>query len=153
MGNSNKKIYLVLDNIRSAYNVGSIFRTADGAGSTELFICGITPTPENPKVLKTSLGADKSVAWRYFQSIEMALKQLRENSVPIYAVETDEKSIDYREFDFPDISAIIVGNEKSGISEEILKTVDSIIELPMRGRKNSLNVAVCTGVILYKMTE
>lgn len=153
MGNSNKRIYLVLDNIRSAYNVGSIFRTSDGAGSTELFLCGITPTPENPKVLKTSLGADKSVMWSYFQNTELALKHLRENSIPIYAIETDEKSQDYREFDFPNISAIILGNEKSGISEEILKTVDSIIELPMRGRKNSLNVAVCTGVILYKMTE
>lgn len=150
---SDKKIYIVLDNIRSAYNVGSIFRTADGAGSTELLLSGITPTPENPKVLKTSLGADKSVRWRYFQTTELALEQLRGEGIPIYAIETDERSIDYRVFDFPSIFAIILGNEKSGISGEILAKVDSIIELPMRGKKNSLNVAVCTGIILYKITE
>lgn len=147
--NPNEKTYIVLDNIRSAFNVGSIFRTSDGAGKCEILICGISPTPDNPKVLKTSLKSEKSVPWSYFSKTTEAIEYLREKNIPIYSVEEHEKSIDYKNIEYPPEVAFVFGHEKRGVEDELLLQSDKIIHIPMSGIKRSLNVAVCAGIIIY----
>ena len=141
--------YVILDNIRSAFNVGSIFRTSDAAGDCNIIICGMTATPENPKVLKTSLGAEKSVPWKYYKSTIDAIKDLKDENVPIYAIEINNNSVDYQSITFPNPVALIFGHEKMGVSDEALTESDKVIHIPMRGIKKSLNVATTAGIILY----
>ena len=158
-----QEIYLILNNIRSAYNVGSIFRTADGAGVSKIYICGITPTPSsrNPstgsgfstKVEKTSLGAEKTVPWEYRKQTRKCLLELKNQNLnlKIIALEQSEKSINLFKFKPKFPLALIVGNEVRGINKKILSYADKIIEIPMHGKKESLNVAVATGIALYQL--
>jgi len=148
-----QEIYLILHNIRSAYNVGSIFRTADAAGVKKIYLCGYTPTPDNQKVVKTSLGAEKYVPWEYHKQTWQLLKKIKIKKIHIIALEQTKKSVDYRQFKprFP--LALVVGNEVKGLSKKILTYADKIIAIPMYGRKESLNVAVATGIALYKLIE
>lgn len=144
---------MILHNIRSAYNVGSIFRTADAAGVKKIYICGYSPTPADRKVGKTSLGAEKTVPWEYFRQTWKLMEKLKKEGVQIVALEQSKKSIDYRKFKprFP--LALVIGNEVRGLSKEILKYADKIIVIPMYGQKESLNVAVAAGIALYKIAE
>ncbi|MBI2057825.1 MAG: RNA methyltransferase [Candidatus Yanofskybacteria bacterium] len=154
-------IYLVLHNIRSAYNVGSIFRTADGAGISKIYLCGITPNPKDePKIAKTSLGAEKHVPWERYKQTWRLLEKLKEQKVKITALEQSKDSIDYRKFKPKFLPAgrqvhlaLVVGNEVKGLSKKILKYCDKIIEIPMYGKKESLNVSVAAGVALYEITK
>lgn len=156
-----QELYLILHNVRSAYNVGSIFRTADGAGVTKIYLCGITPTPQdiNPstgsgfatKVAKTSLGAEKFVPWEYHKQTWRLLAKLKKEGVQIAALEQSPKSMDYRKLKPKFPLALIVGNEVKGLNKKILSLADKIIEIPMYGKKESLNVAVATGIVLYKI--
>lgn len=148
-----KKLHVIVDNIRSAYNVGSIFRTSDGAGVQEIHICGISPTPEIEKVNKTALGSTQSVKWQYHISVQKALEYFKEKNIPIYAIELTDNSIDYREVEYPEELAIILGHETEGIKEEIISQCNSAISVPMRGKKESLNVATVAGIIIYKILE
>ena len=141
-----------LDNIRSAYNVGSIFRTADGVGVETLHLGGISPTPEHPKVVKTALGAQRSVRWEYHPNGVEAVKLLKGDGYRIWSVEntpTAERlfSIDLTRIGEPLL--LVLGNEKAGIDPGILDLSDKIISVPMLGRKNSLNVVVAFGVVSY----
>ena len=165
----NHNIYLVLDNIRSAYNVGSIFRTADGAGVSKIFLCGYTPTPirferfdlgsskrsnlEENKIAKTSLGAEKYVPWEQYKQTWRLLEKLKKDEISIIALEQTKKSIDYRKFKPKFPLALVLGNEVGGLSKKILKYADKIIEIPMRGKKESLNVSVAAGIALYEITK
>jgi tRNA G18 (ribose-2'-O)-methylase SpoU len=160
-------IYLILHNIRSAYNVGSIFRTADAAGIEKIYVCGYSPIPNdtknNPsssyssgsssKLSKTALGAEKSVPWKYHKQTWRLLEKLKKEGVQIVALEQTKKSIDYRKFKprFPLV--LVVGNEVRGLSKDILKYADKIITIPMYGKKESLNVAVATGIAIFKIVE
>lgn len=153
-----KEIYVVIHNIRSALNVGSIFRTSDGAGVSKIYLTGYTPTPENPKVLKTALGAQNSVPWEKYYNIANLLKKLKNKKIQIVALEQTKNSIDYRKFSvrggkphFP--LALIVGNEISGLSDKILKYTDKIIAIPMYGQKESLNVSVAFGIAVYNIVD
>jgi 23S rRNA (guanosine2251-2'-O)-methyltransferase len=148
-----QEVYLILHNIRSAYNVGSIFRTADAAGVKKVYLCGYTPTPDNQKVVKTSLGAEKYISWEYYKQTWQLLKKLKAEKVQIIALEQTKKSVDYRQFKprFP--LALVVGNEVRGLSKKFLTYADKIIAIPMYGRKESLNVAVAAGIALYKLIE
>jgi 23S rRNA (guanosine2251-2'-O)-methyltransferase len=148
-----QEVYLILHNIRSAYNVGSIFRTADAAGVKKIYLCGYTPTPDNQKVVKTSLGAEKYISWEYCKQAWQLLKKLKAEKVQIIALEQTKKSVDYRQFKprFP--IALMIGNEVRGLSKKILTYADKIIAIPMYGRKESLNVAVAAGIALYKLIE
>lgn len=148
-----KQIYLVLHNIRSAHNVGSIFRTADAAGVSKIYLCGYTPTPENIKVEKTALGAEKTVPWEQHKQTWRLLAKLKKEGIKIVALEQTPKSVDYRKFKpkFPMI--LVLGNEVSGLSKEILKYADKIIAIPMYGQKESLNVSVAVGIALYKVID
>jgi len=157
------KFYLILHNIRSAYNVGSIFRTADGAGIEKIYLTGYSPAPavkDNPyktkaqKMLaKTALGAEKNVSWKKNKNLDVLIKKLKKEKFQVVALEQDETSVDYRKFKLKFPLALIVGNEVMGLDKRILKKCDQIIEIPMRGEKKSLNVSVATGIVGYKIAH
>ncbi|MBI2068894.1 MAG: RNA methyltransferase [Candidatus Yanofskybacteria bacterium] len=148
-----KEIYLILDNIRSRENVGSIFRTADAAGVSKIYLCGITPTPPHEKISKTALGAEMYVPWEYCKRAADILKKLKKQKIKIVALEQTPKSVDIFEYrpKFP--LALVLGNEVKGLSPQILKYCDKKISIPMYGKKESLNVSVATGVALYIIKE
>ncbi len=152
-----QKLFLILHNIRSAENVGSILRTADAVRVEKVYLCGITPAPldrfgrPNPRVLKASLGAEKSVAWELREDIFSLITELKESGVHIIALEQSERSVNYHTLKLNKTAALIVGNEVDGVSEEILSLCDMIIEIPMRGKKESLNVSVACGVALFSI--
>ena len=143
-----KKMYVVLDNIRSVFNVGSFFRTADAVGNAELCLCGITATPDNPKMFKTALGATESVEWSYFNNVMEAIDQLKAESVPIYSVELIEGAEHFQKVKYPDTIALVFGHEKNGVSGFALDKSDKIIYIPMSGIKESLNVATSAGIVM-----
>lgn len=149
------KIYVVLDNIRSIHNVGSIFRTADCAGISKIYLCGVTPLPidrfgrKRSDFQKVALGAEDSVPFEYKDETLVALAELKKRGVQIIAVEQANNSIDYRSFNPTGDVAFVFGAEVPGVSAGVLKKCDKIIEIPMRGKKESLNVSVTVGVILF----
>lgn len=157
MAEKNKAICVILHNIRSLYNVGAIFRTADAAGVKKIYLTGYTPTPLDgfgkirKDFHKTALGAEKTVDWKHYKKISSALKKLRQDKISIIAVEQSPAAINYKKFKpvFP--LAFIFGNEVRGLSKKILRKCDKIIEIPMRGRKESLNVSVAGGIILFSV--
>ena len=148
------KIHIVLDNIRSAFNVGSIFRSSDGAGSVErIYLCGITSPIDNPKLEKTALGALDYIPSEHYDTTEEALEELKEQNIPIYSVELADDSEDFQNFKYPNEFALVFGHEKKGVDDEILKLSDKIISIPMRGKKESLNVANTASIVLYEATR
>ena len=148
-----KQVCLILHNIRSAYNVGSIFRTADAAGVNKIYICGYSPTPDNKKVAKTALGAEKTVLWENHRQTWRLMEKLKKEGVQVAALEQSKKSVDFRKFKPKFPIALVIGNEIRGLSKEILKRADKIIAIPMYGRKESLNVSVAAGIAVYRLTR
>lgn len=143
-------IYGLLDNIRSLYNVGSMFRTADGARVEKLLLCGFTPSPPRKEIDKTALGSTQSVPWQYFPSPTDAILFLKERGIKICVLEHTNKSVPYYELkktDFP--ICIIVGNEITGTSHDFIEHADIAIEIPMYGMKQSLNAAVAFGIAVF----
>jgi tRNA G18 (ribose-2'-O)-methylase SpoU len=151
-----KKV-LILDSIRSVINVGAIFRTADAIGMDKIFLTGYCPTPvdrfgrEREDFKKSSLGA--KVDWEYFENISDLILSLKKQNFNIISIEQDSKSIDYKKIKLEDKNAVIMGNENFGVNKNVLKISDQIAELPMFGFKNSLNVSVTTGIILYSFFD
>ncbi len=154
---------LILDHIRSAHNVGALFRTADGAGVDLIYLVGYTPQPAQKElylsdaekaIAKTALGAEKALAWKYVKTLPPLLKRLKKADYTIVALEQSPGSIDYRDLKLARGAevALVVGNEVEGVSSRVLKQCDQTIELPMRGEKNSLNVAVAGGIALYHLS-
>ncbi len=143
------RVEVIVDNVRSLYNVGSIFRTADGAGIQHLHLCGITPTPENPKVAKTALGAEEAVAWRYWPSAVDAARWLQEQGAWLAALETEAVESSIFEIEAPSFVALVIGNEVAGIDPGVLTLADACVAIPMAGRKRSLNVATAFGIAAY----
>ena len=144
-------IVIVLDNIRSLNNIGSIFRTGDAFRIEGIHLCGITGTPPHREIQKTALGATESLDWTYFNKTTDAIKFLKEQHYKIIAVEQMDSSIDLRDF-IPGLSekiALVFGNEIKGISDEILNFVDIGIEIPQFGTKHSFNVSVSAGIVLW----
>ncbi|MBI2035676.1 MAG: TrmH family RNA methyltransferase [Candidatus Liptonbacteria bacterium] len=159
---------MILHNIRSLHNVGSIFRTADAVGVEKIYLCGITPAPldrfgcARKQLIKVSLGAEKTVPWEYSRSAVSVIRKLKKDGYKIFVVEQNAKSIPYykvkvrssglrksqRTYEVPRV-ALVLGNEVSGLSPHILKLADKILEIPMLGRKESLNVAVAFGIVAY----
>ena len=146
----------VLENIRSAYNVGSIFRSADGAGISKLFLVGYTPSPIDrfgrvqPEIQKTSLGASETIAWNHQPSLSsQEIENFKAEGYMVVAVEQGKESVSLPEFTPPENVVYILGNEVDGISEELLNLADIIVEIPMYGEKESLNVSVAAGIIFY----
>jgi len=148
------EIHIVLDNIRSAFNVGSIFRSADGAGSVKkIYLCGITTQIDNPKLDKTALGATEMIPSEYYDTTMEAIEELKEQGIPIYSVELTPDAQNFQDIKYPPKVALIFGHEKRGVDEEILKKVDKTVYIPMRGKKESLNVANCASIMLYEITR
>ena len=149
-----KERAVILDNIRSAGNVGSIFRSADGFGFTHAYVCGISPTPDNEAVTKTSLGAEDSVPWSYHKDTVQLVKGLKKEGWKIFALEehTRARKI-FHAGTLHDDMALIVGNEITGVDPELLGWCEDILFIPMRGNKKSLNVAVAFGIAAYALDE
>ena len=143
------QFFVVVDNVRSIENVGSVFRTSDAFGVDAIYICGISPTPKNEKLAKTSLGSEKTVAWEYHAQTWRLLRKLKSQGVFVVALEqaSDSVSLEKCKPKFP--LAVVIGHEVKGVSPSALKLSDSIIEIPMLGKKESLNVAVAFGVAGY----
>ncbi len=146
-------IVLVLDNIRSALNVGSAFRTADAFALEKICLCGITAKPPHREILKTAIGATDSMAWDYYSTSLEAVKALKEQGYQIIAVEQAEGSIALQDYESQlDMKyALVFGNEVSGVSQEVMECVDDCIEVPQFGTKHSLNVSVCIGIVVWEL--
>lgn len=146
-------VYVLLDNIRSLYNVGSIFRTADAARVEKIILTGITGTPPRKEIDKTALGASETVPWEYKHSPASALEGLKKQGIPIIILEHTDSNIEYKKMDFPFPCCLVLGNEVNGIQEEILGMSDASIEIPMYGTKHSLNVSVAFGIVIYEVLD
>lgn len=143
-------ITIVLDDIRSALNVGSVFRTADAMAIEQVVLCGITPQPPSRDITKTAIGATKSVKWTYVEHIKSALEKLRSEGYTIISIEQTSESVELLKYaDVPEKLAIIMGNEVNGVSEAALELTDTAIELAQYGTKHSLNVSVCAGIVMH----
>ncbi len=150
---------VVIDNLRSVYNVGSIFRTANAVGIDKIILCGTTPTPldkwgdKRSDFAKVALGAEDVVFWVYEASITEALKKLKEEGKYIIAIEQDEKALDYKEINIKDKKdiAFVIGPEVDGMLKENLELCDVIAEIPMLGTKESLNVTIAFGIAIYRI--
>lgn len=148
-----KPILIVLDNIRSLNNIGSIFRTADAFRIEGIYLCGITASPPHRDIQKTALGATESVAWKYFEDINEAIVELKNNSFKILAAEQTDNSIKLNHF-IPHKYhkyALILGNEINGVSNSALESADNCIEIPQYGTKQSFNVTISAGIIIWDM--
>lgn len=148
---------LVLHDIRSAQNVGSLFRTADAAGISKIYLSSITPTPidrfgrARSDIAKTALGAEKTISWESYENIVSLLKQYKEKGCTTIAIEQSEYSTDYKSVEKTENMLFVLGNEVDGLSKEVLETVDIVAEIPMVGEKESLNVSVAGGIALFRM--
>ena len=146
-------LYIILDNLRSAFNVGSIFRLCDAFRVKGLFLCGYTAAPPNKKLLKTSLGTIDYVPWKRFETTREAVEWLKAQQVPVWAAETTSLSKPLHEVMFPPEVGIIFGNEALGVEKEILEMCDQLIEIPLYGFKNSINVAASCAVVGFRAIE
>ena len=146
------QIIVVLDNVRSALNVGSFFRTCDGFAVETLFLTGITACPPNREIQKTAIGATESVSWEYRENIVDAVTEIKAAGYKVWGVEQTNQSVMLDSIEMEDQKiALVFGNEVDGLSEEILPILDGCIEIPQFGTKHSLNVAVCGGIVLWEM--
>ncbi len=152
-------VVCILHNIRSTHNVGAMFRTADGAGVTKMFLTGYTPDPVNrfgfpqKEIAKAALGAEASIAWEHPRSVHTLIARLKREGYTIVALEQHATSVHYRKAKVGKKFALIVGNEVTGVDAPILKKADCIVEIPLRGVKESLNVATAFGIGLFALAK
>ncbi len=151
------RLHAILDNLRSSWNVGAIFRSADGLGVQKLYLCGITPTPENNAVRKTSLGAEQTVQWEYARDAVKLAKRLKAEGDTLWGLEQDERAINLgqtnlsAERDREQRIVLVVGNEVTGIDPELLDLCERIVYIPMQGNKRSLNVEVAFAIAAWTL--
>ena len=152
-----KSIFILLHDIRSVHNVGSIFRTADAAGVSKIYLSGYTPTPTDrfgrpvKELSKVALGGELSVVWEQIKSPKALITKLKKQGVQVIGIEQDARSVDYKKVKSIQPTLYIVGNELDGMPKSILDTCDIIAEIPMKGKKESLNVSVYFGIALFRM--
>ena len=145
-------LIVILDNIRSIYNVGSVFRTADAFRLEKIYLCGITSVPPHPEIHKTALGAEESVDWEYASSTLEIVDRLKQEGYRVYAVEQAEGSTMLNDFHPADDKlAIVMGNEVKGVQQEVINRADGCLEIPQYGTKHSLNVSVTTGIVIWDL--
>ncbi len=148
---------LVLGDIRSAYNVGAMFRTADAAGVSAIFLTGFSPTPKDRfgrarrDIAKAALGAERTVPWNYIPRQKACLASLKKAGFFLVALEQHERAVSYRRLRVRKKMALIVGNETRGLPEDVIALCDAVIAIPMRGAKESLNVSVAAGIALFQL--
>ncbi len=154
-----KNIHVLLHDIRSAHNVGSMFRTADAIGVSSVFLSGHTPCPLDrfgrpvAEIAKTALGAEQSISWSYEKDPIKVITQHKELGYAIVGLEQDERAVDYKQFSATNKVLFLVGSEVLGISSEIKEHCDVLIEIPMHGKKESLNVAVAFGIAMFRLFD
>ena len=146
-------VIAVLENVRSAYNVGSVFRTADAFLIEAVYLCGYTAFPPHKEIRKTALGAEETVLWKHFKNIKDALDELRLQGYAIYAVEQVQGSIPLHAFRSDQKTAVIFGNEVTGVEQSTIVQTDGCIEIPQWGMKHSLNIATAAGVVLWELVR
>lgn len=146
-------LILVLDNVRSLNNVGSVFRTADSFLLEAIYLCGITGTPPHKDIQKTALGATDTVQWKYFENTLMALEELKNNQFKIFAIEQAEKSLMLNEFKMEANTkvAFVLGNEINGVAQEVIDASHGVIEIPQAGFKHSLNISIAAGIVSWEV--
>jgi 23S rRNA (guanosine2251-2'-O)-methyltransferase len=150
-------VYVVLDNIRSKQNVGSVFRTSDAIGVNKIYLCGTTPCPLDRfgrvvgEIEKTALGAEKTIAWEYSKTTNSILKKLKKDGYSIIAIEQSTNSIDYKKIKIKGNTVFVLGNEVDGVAKSTLALCDTVAEIPMLGNKESLNVSVAFGVAVFRI--
>lgn len=148
-------LVVVLDNIRSCNNIGSVFRTSDALLIEKIFLCGITATPPNKEIHKTALDAEKSVEWKYFDKTEDAVAELKKAGYKVYAIEQVENSIllsDFRPEENEKL-AIVFGNEVKGVQQKVVNICDATIEIPQFGTKHSFNISVSAGIVIWDLFQ
>jgi tRNA G18 (ribose-2'-O)-methylase SpoU len=149
------KVIAVLENIRSAYNVGSVFRTADAFLIESIYITGYTAKPPHKEITKTALGAQETVDWNYFESTKEAIEDLKKNGYKVYAVEQVTDSVSLEKLSHLNVEkiAFIFGNEVSGVDHETISLCDGCVEIPQFGMKHSLNISVAAGIVLWEAVK
>lgn len=144
-------VIVILDNIRSMNNVGSIFRTCDAFAVEKIYLCGITATPPHKDIAKTALGATESVDWEYAENVVDLVRQLQKEHIKVFLIEQTDDSVFLNQFQFPkEKIAIVLGNEVFGVTEALLPICNGAIEIPQHGTKHSLNVTIAAGIVLWE---
>lgn len=148
-------LVVVLDDVRSLHNVGSVFRSSDAFRVESIYLCGITAVPPQPEIHKTALGAEDTVDWKYYQSAVEAVDNLKADGYKVFAIEQVEGSVmlDKLELDFTEKYAVVLGNEVKGVQQEVVDHCDGCIEIPQYGTKHSLNVSVTAGIIIWEFAN
>jgi 23S rRNA (guanosine2251-2'-O)-methyltransferase len=152
-GSPKTPVIAVLENVRSAYNVGSVFRTADAFLIEAIYITGYTARPPHKEIKKTALGAEETVDWKYFPKAVEAIEYLKQDGYKVFAVEQVENSISLEKFDPNGKMAVIFGNEVTGVEQSTIALCDGTIEIPQLGMKHSLNIATAAGVVLWELVR
>jgi tRNA G18 (ribose-2'-O)-methylase SpoU len=149
------RLIVVLENVRSAYNVGSVFRTADAFLIEAIYICGYSPYPPHKEIKKTALGAEETVSWKHFKTSSVAIEELRKEKYKVYAVEQAMNSYLLQRVDFKSNEkiAVVFGNEVTGVEQSTIHLCDGCIEIPQLGMKHSLNIATAAGVVLWELVR
>jgi 23S rRNA (guanosine2251-2'-O)-methyltransferase len=142
-------VRIILDNLRSAHNIGSVFRTADAFLTDKIYLCGITACPPNREISKTALGATESVAWQYCENTLQAIEDCKAAGYQIVVIEQTTESVILDDFNPEGPVALVFGNEVNGVSDAVLPACDAAVEIPQFGTKHSFNVSVCAGIMLY----
>ena len=150
-----RQIYIICDNILDTYNIGSIFRLADAIGASCVYLCGESETPPNIKIHRAAIGTDKWVPWQYASTAVEAISNIKSqiSNIKIVAIEQTKKSKDFRQIEYKEPIAFVVGHETSGVSKETLALCDEVVEIPMYGVNVSLNVMVSLAIILYQSLQ
>lgn len=148
-------LIIVLDNVRSLNNIGSVFRTSDAFLVEAVYLCGITATPPNVEIHKTALGAENSVAWAYYPDTDQAIEELKKNGYTLCAVEQAQNSImlDELQLDSKKKYAVVLGNEVKGVQQDVVSRCDCCVEIPQYGTKHSLNVSVAAGMVIWEFSK
>ncbi|MBI9032962.1 MAG: RNA methyltransferase [Bacteroidales bacterium] len=148
-----KPIVVVLDNIRSLNNIGSVFRTSDAFLVDHIYLCGITAKPPHRDIQKTALGATDSVSWTYIENTVDVVNELQKKAYKVYAIEQAENSVSLEDFEIhsDEKIALVFGNEVKGVENDVMKLVDGSIEIPQYGTKHSLNISVCAGIVIWEI--
>lgn len=149
-----RKLIIILDNVRSLNNVGSVFRTADAFLAEAIYLCGITGTPPNNEIYKTALGADETVNWQYFKNTLEAVEACKQKGYSVYTVEQAEGSIMLNDFKTPETGlALVFGNEVNGVEADVINASAACIEIPQDGSKHSLNISVSVGIVVWQVVK
>lgn len=152
-GDHTNPIYIIVENVRSLFNVGAIFRSADGVNASGVYLTGFTGQPPRKEINRVALGADETVPYLYEQNTLTAIQYLKAQNVQVIALEKTDTSVNFQTFDYQSPVAVVVGNEVEGVRPQTLDACDHIVHLPMCGQKISLNVSVASGIILYKLLQ